>query len=207
MKSRECLRHQKAHSPCSFANFTIVIHFDIVHMHMNMCSAHFWHASWTYPLILKLLEAFVLAMRVEAWTWTVEINKTLGYTQTPATSVLIYWDSSTKAIYQGPIPTLKMQQIHSIPFRHDSIVEFVVLAEVKCEASFDGSAVCQTYTQQYGGWLWRNWNATLKYYIEILQLSREAFWKLIGTANSQAVKVNTLNSDKLPGRFSYKWPG
>ena len=164
MKSRERLRHQKAHSPCSFANFTILIHFDIVHMHMNMCSAHFWHASWTYPLILKLLEAFVLAMRVEAWTWTVEINKALGYTQTPATSVLIYWDSSTKAIYQGPIPTLKMQQIHSIPFRHDSIVEFVVLAEVKCEASFDGSAVCQTYTQQYGGWLWHNWNTTLKYY-------------------------------------------
>ena len=68
---------------------------------MNMCSAHFWHASWTYPLILKLLEAFVLAMRVEAWTWTVEINKALGYTQTPATSIeTAQQKRSTKAQYQ-----------------------------------------------------------------------------------------------------------
>ena len=66
-----------------------------------MCSAHFWHASWTYPLILKLLEAFVLAMRVEAWTWTVEINKALGYTQTPATSIeTAQQKRSTKAQYQ-----------------------------------------------------------------------------------------------------------
>ena len=50
------------------------------------------------------------------------------------------------------------------PFRHDSSVQFAVLAEVKCEASFDGSAVCQTYMQQYDGQLWRNWNSTLKFY-------------------------------------------
>ena len=37
--------------------------------------------------------------------------------------------------------------------------------------------------------------------IEILQLSREAFWNLIGTANSSAVEVNSLSSGKLPGRF------
>ena len=36
---------------------------------------------------------------------------------------------------------------------------------------------------------------------EIPQLSREAFWNLIGTANSRAAEVNSLNSDKLPRRF------
>ena len=38
---------------------------------------------------------------------------------------------------------------------------------------------------------------------EILQLSREAFWNLIGTANSRAAEVNSLNSDKLPGQFFF----
>ena len=36
---------------------------------------------------------------------------------------------------------------------------------------------------------------------EIPQLSREVFWNLIGTANSRAAEVNSLNLDKLPGRF------
>ena len=35
--------------------------------------------------------------------------------------------------------------------------------------------------------------------IEILQLSREAFWNLIGTANPRAAEVNSLDSFKLPG--------
>ena len=37
--------------------------------------------------------------------------------------------------------------------------------------------------------------------IEILQLSHEAFRNLIRTANCKAAEVNSLNSDKLPGRF------
>ena len=28
-------------------------------------------------------------------------------------------------------------------------------------------------------------------------------WNLIGTANSRAAEVNSLNSDKLPGRFFF----
>ena len=38
---------------------------------------------------------------------------------------------------------------------------------------------------------------------EIPQLSREVFWNLIGTANSKAAEVNSLNSDK----FFFEWPG
>ena len=38
---------------------------------------------------------------------------------------------------------------------------------------------------------------------EILKLSREVFWNLIGTANCRAVEVSSLNSDKLPGHFFF----
>ena len=36
---------------------------------------------------------------------------------------------------------------------------------------------------------------------EVLQLSRQVFWYLIGTANPRAAEVNSLNSVKLPGCF------
>ena len=39
--------------------------------------------------------------------------------------------------------------------------------------------------------------------IEILQLSHEGFWNMIGTANSRAAEVNILNSGMLPGCFFF----
>ena len=37
--------------------------------------------------------------------------------------------------------------------------------------------------------------------IEILKLSCEVFWNLIGIANCRAAEVNSLNLDKSPGHF------
>ena len=43
--------------------------------------------------------------------------------------------------------------------------------------------------------------------IKIPQLSHEVFWNLIDIANCRVAEVNSLNLDKLPGRFFFKWPG
>ena len=43
--------------------------------------------------------------------------------------------------------------------------------------------------------------------IKILQMPRETFWNLIGTANSRAEEVNSLNPGELPGYFVYEHPG
>ena len=42
--------------------------------------------------------------------------------------------------------------------------------------------------------------------LNFLQLSHKAFWNLIGTANSRAAEVNSLNLGKLPGLFFYNEP-
>ena len=39
--------------------------------------------------------------------------------------------------------------------------------------------------------------------IKIPQLSHEVFWNLIGIANCRVAEVNSLNLDKLPGRFFF----
>ena len=42
--------------------------------------------------------------------------------------------------------------------------------------------------------------------IKILQMPCETFQNLIGTANSRAEEVNSLNSGELPGYFVYEHP-
>ena len=42
--------------------------------------------------------------------------------------------------------------------------------------------------------------------LKFLQLLHKAFWNLIGTANSRAAEVNSLNLGKLPGLFLHNEP-